>query len=213
MKLTRAEWTVIFIVVMSFMLAFVLYPIVPEKLVSHWDMYGEPNGVMSKFWGLFLMPFISVALFLFFIIFPKIDPKSGNIEKFRNYFDRFIVSLFVFLFYIFVLTLFWNIGSPVPIIPFLSAALGLFFFSVGSLVSHSEINWTIGIRTPWTLSSETVWKKTHKLGGILFKITGGIVVLSILVPQFSFVIVITSILLAVFISVVYSYILYAKEKK
>ncbi len=211
MKITRAQGTILFIILMSIALAIVINPILPERIVSHWDTQGNPNGTMPKTWGLFLMPIISVVLFLFFLIFPNIDPRSKNIEKFREYFDRFIVSLFVFLFYIFTLVIFWNIGSLVPIIPFFSVALGLFFFSVGSLLEHAELNWTVGIRTPWTLSSESVWKKTHALGGKLFKIASAVIIASILVPQYSFIIVISAIILAALVSLVYSYILYSKR--
>jgi uncharacterized membrane protein len=89
-------------------------------------------------------------------------------------------------------------------------ALGILFFYVGVLISHSEQNWTIGIRTPWTLSSEKVWKKTHDLGGKLFKAVGILSITTILMPAYAFWLVILSLVgISVFLFG-YSYYLYQK---
>jgi len=51
-------------------------------------------------------------------------------------------------------------------------ALGILFYYCGILIENAKRNWFIGIRTPWTLSNEKVWERTHKIGGKLFKIAG-----------------------------------------
>jgi len=61
------------------------------------------NGYLPKFWGLFLVPLISAGLFLLFIAIPKIDSLKHNIEKFRKYYEGFVVLIFVFLFYVHLL--------------------------------------------------------------------------------------------------------------
>jgi len=86
------------LILISFGLGAYFFPQMPDKMASHWNIKGEADGYMSKFWGLFLMPIISLGLFLPFLLISKIDPLKANIEKFREYFDGFIVLIMVFLF-------------------------------------------------------------------------------------------------------------------
>jgi len=83
----------------------------PDEMASHWNFKGEVDDYLPKFWGLFLMPIISLGLFLLFLLIPKIDPLKANIEKFRKYFDGFMVLMMVFLFYIYLLSIIWNLGK------------------------------------------------------------------------------------------------------
>ncbi|MCD6528067.1 SdpI family protein [bacterium] len=102
------------------------------------------------------------------MIIPKIDPLKKNLEKFRNYFERFFILLFLFLFYLYLLTIFWNLGLRFYIGQAMIPALAILFYYCGVLLEKAKRNWFIGIRTPWTLSSDEVWDKTHQLGGRLF---------------------------------------------
>ena len=156
-------------IVTSTIIGLYFYPLLPAQVASHWGVNGEVNGYMSKFWGVFLMPIISIIIYAVFIIIPKIDPKKANIEKFRKTFDRFIAVLFAFLLYVYTLTIMWNLGFVFNMTTWLLPSLSIVFFAVGDLVGKAEPNWTAGIRTPWTLSNEEVWRKTHSLGGKLFK--------------------------------------------
>lgn len=196
----------------SLAIGFYVYPIFPGKIVSHWDIHGQPNGYMSKFWGIFLMPLISIVMYLLFLIIPKIDPKKENIEKFRKYFDIFIVLIFLFLFYLYILTLAWNLNFHFDLIPFLIPAFAVLFYYMGILISHAESNWSIGIRTPWTLSNEDVWKKTHRLSGKLFRTSGIIALLGLFFPNQAFWLVLAPIIAAATTGIVYSYLEYRKIK-
>jgi uncharacterized membrane protein len=69
----KSEIIILGIILISFIVGIYFYPQMPEKMASHWNTQGQINGYMSKFWGLFLMPLISVGLFLLFIAIPKID--------------------------------------------------------------------------------------------------------------------------------------------
>jgi uncharacterized membrane protein len=134
----------------------------PEKMASHWNGKGQVDGYIPKFWGLFLMPLVYVGLALLFFAIPKIDPLKANIERFRKYYDGFIILLFVFLVSVDLQDILWNLGIKIsPNVTF-PIGLGLLFFYIGILCEHSKRNWFIGIRTPWTLSSEKVWDKTTK---------------------------------------------------
>jgi len=198
------------IISLSFIIAIYLYPQMPEKMASHWNARGEVDSYISKFWGLFLMPIISIGLFLLFILIPKIDPLKENVEKFRKYFDGFMVLIMIFLFYIYLLTVFWNIGIRFNMSQLMMPALGILFYYGGILVENTKRNWFIGIRTPWTLSDDKIWDKTHRVGGKLFKITGIIAFLGIFFPKYAILFVIIPGISTGIYTIIYSYFEYQK---
>jgi len=181
----KSSVIILLIILASFIAAIYLYPQMPDEMASHWNFKGEVDDYLPKFWGLFLMPIISLGLFLLFLLIPKIDPLKANIEKFRKYFDGFIVLIIVFLFYIYFLSIAWNLGKRFDMGQMMVPALGILFYYCGILVENAKRNWFIGIRTPWTLSNEKVWERTHKIGGKLFKISGVIAFLGIVLPKYA----------------------------
>jgi uncharacterized membrane protein len=209
----KANIIISVIILISFIIGGYFYPQMPEKVASHWNAQGKVDDYMSKFWGSFFMPLMLVGLFLLFLLIPKIDPLKENIKKFRKYFDGFIVLLILFLFYIYLLTIFWNIGFRFNMSQLMIPALGILFYYCGILVENAKRNWFIGIRTPWTLSSERVWDKTHKIGGRLFKIAGVIAFLGIFFSEQAILFVIIPVLLVAVYTLIYSYFEYQKEKQ
>ena len=206
----KSTIAILLIIATSIVVAITLYPIMPDQIASHWNASGEVNGHMGKFWGLFLMPIISIILFALFLAIPKIDPLKENVAKFRSSFDRFIVLIELFLFYVYALTIFWNLDFKFDMTMALIPALVILFYFAGNLIGKAKRNYFIGIRTPWTLASDEVWDKTHKLGGKLFKIAGVASLAGLLFPKIAFYFVIIPILAVAIISVVYSYIIWKK---
>ncbi|MBT4540793.1 SdpI family protein [Candidatus Woesearchaeota archaeon] len=202
----------LFIVIISFVISIYFYPSFPDQVASHWNSQGEVDGYMGKFWGLFLMPIISLAILLLFLAIPKIDPLKNNIKKFEKYFDGFIVLILLFLFYIYVLTVLWNMNIVFNMTQMILPALGILFFYCGILIENAKRNWFIGIRTPWTLSNEKVWNATHKLGGKLFKIAGILAFIGLFFQKFALLLFIVPVLAFSLYLVVYSYLKYQKYK-
>ena len=198
------------IILASFLTSLYFYPQLPERLASHWNAQGEVDGYISRFWGLFLMPIISSVLLAMFMIIPMIDPLKSNIKKFRNYFDTFVVMNILFLFYIQLLTLFWNLGVGFDMVQLIMPPIGLVFYYAGVLAENSKRNWFIGIRTPWTMSDERVWNKANKRGGKIFKVSGIIAIFSMLVPDYGLMLVIVPIMLGSIYVIAYSYFEYMR---
>ncbi len=207
----KSKIIILGIIILSFVVGIYFYPRMPEKVASHWNIQGNVDAYMSKFWGLFLMPIVSIGLLALLILIPKIDPLKENVERFRKYFDGFIVLMIMFLFYIYLLTVFWNIGIRFNMGQFVMPALGILFYYVGILVENAKRNWFIGIRTPWTLSSEVVWNKTHKIGGKLFKFAGVVAFLGIVFPRYAIFFVIIPVISITVYTLIYSYFEYQKE--
>ena len=201
------------LIVIAFIIGIYLYPSMPTEMASHWNINGDVDGHMSKFWGLFLMPIISVGLLLLFIFLPKIDPLKNNIEKFRCHYDWFITILVLFLFYLNLVTITWAFGYRFNIIQALAPAIGVLYVYIGFLLERTKRNWFIGIRTPWTLSHEKVWDETHKLGGKLFKIKGVIAFIGAFFGKFAAFFVVLPVIVGLIYTVIFSYFSHKKHVK
>ena len=201
------------IIILSFLVSAYYFPSLPERIAIHWDINGNPNGYMDKAAGVLLLPALMGLLALLFFAIPKIDPKKRNIEKFRPYFNGLVILLLVFLLAVHIETILWSAGLQVSPALLLPIGIGVLFFYIGLMLPHAEQNWFVGIRTPWTLTSESVWKKTHKIGGTLFKIAGIISILGVLSPYYSIYFVIVPVIAAAAYCVVYSYYEFAREKR
>lgn len=212
-KYTYVHAIIIAIILMLFGIATYYYPQMPNQMASHWNAAGEANDTMSKCWALYLMPGITLLMYLMFLVIPKIDPLKKNIAKFRIWFDWFILLMAIFLFYVYILTIAYNLGYTFNMTTALLPAMGVLFIFIGQMLGHAERNWFIGIRTPWTLSSDNVWKKTHMLAGKLFKAAGVLIFLTVVLDRFALWIVLVSVLWAGLYPVVYSYFEYQREEK
>jgi len=199
------------LIIASFCLSIYGYNHVPSKMVVHWNEKGEENGYMAKEWGLFLLPVIMLLLFLLFIVIPRIDPLGENIEKFRIYYDGFVVIFLLYMFIINLQIILWNVGIRIEFNLTLPLLFGILFFYIGILLGKAERNWFVGIRTPWTLSSDNVWKKTHAIGGKLFKVAGIIAVTGIFAGEYAIILIVAPVILFSIFLVVYSYFEWRRE--
>ena len=213
---TRTATILVLILIVAAVLAGLLaWNRLPDQMASHWNKNDQVDGYISRFWGVFMMPLMTLGMFLLFMLIPNIDPLKANIAKFRGVFNLFITFIVGFMLYIHALTILWNLGyTSFAMSKAMLPAMGLLFILIGNLMRQSKRNWFIGIRTPWTLSSDYVWDKTHQLGAILFMASGVLALIGgffggMVAFWFLFVPLISSTLFLL----VYSYVLYQRETK
>ena len=191
-----------------------VYNRLPAMVASHWDVNDQVNGTMSRFWGAFLMPVIALAMLGLFLLIPSIDPLKANIAKFRGTFNAFIALIIAFLLYVHVLTVLWNLGvQSFRMSTALLPGIGLIFIFAGVLMRKAKRNFFIGIRTPWTLSSDHVWDQTHRLGAVLFIISGVLALLGVFLPGQASWWLLAPVLISSLFLMVYSYVLWREETK
>jgi uncharacterized membrane protein len=207
--------TSIILIAIAVIAGIVLWNQLPDQMASHWNANDQVDGTMSKFWGVFMMPLVTLGMMVLFLVVPNIDPLKANIAQFRETFNVFIVLIIAFMLYIHGLTLAWSLGftnfkMSAAMLPF----MGVLFIAIGFLLRKAKRNFFIGIRTPWTLSSDTVWNKTHQLGATLFMASGALAIIGgffggMIAFWFLFVPLMGSTLFLV----IYSYVLYRRETK
>lgn len=208
----RAEKFALGVVIISFLASVYFYSHVPSEIITHWNALGQPDGSMPKLIGLFFMPVLSLLLFLTFHFLPRIDPLKDNIEKFRHYYNEFVLVMLLFLLYMQSLVVLQNAGVFFDMIQFMLPAFGLVFYYTGSLLEHSKKNWFVGIRTPWTMSDDIVWGKTNKLCGRLYKFLSLFTLVGLFSQQYAIYAVFIPVIVASITAAVYSYLEYIKLK-
>lgn len=179
----RNRWIGLIVAGIALAAAIWAYPQLPPRVATHWNFRGEADGYSGRFVAAFVFPLAILLLAGLAHVFPKIDPKGKNYPKFDDTYWLLINGVLIFAGVMHLALLGNAIGAPVSIRRVMPVALGFLFIVVGNYLSRVQPNWFLGIRTPWTLSSDTVWRKTHRLGGRVFVIAGVLFMASALVPR------------------------------
>jgi uncharacterized membrane protein len=209
MKINRAGALNLGLVILSFVAAGALYGRLPDVVPIHWNARGVADGFAQKMWGAFLMPIVMAAVYLLLLIVPRMSPRGFTVERFQRVFEIFQTTILAFLLLTTVLILLAGVGLKVPMDRTIYAGVGLVFVVLGNFMGKVTRNFFVGIRTPWTLASDEVWLRTHRLGGRLFVLAGiGLCVSSLLRGGLSP--LLAAIAIAGVVPVVYSYLLYRR---
>lgn len=204
----------IFLITFALAVSLSVFDRLPENMASHWNTANQVDGYISRFWGAFLMPIMSIGILALFLVIPSIDPLKANIAQFREYLNTFIALMIVFMIYMHILTMLWNLGYDqfnmgTAMLP----AMGLLFIFAGIMMRKAKRNFFIGIRTPWTLSNDRVWDETHRIGSTLFIISGILAFLGAFFEAYAIWLVLIPVLGSTLFLLVFSYVLYQRETK
>lgn len=212
MKLLK-EIPIIIIVAIPFVYLAYIWNILPEQVPVHWNIDGKIDRFGSKLELLLIPILLPLLTYLIFLAIPIIDPKKRIKTMGKKYYNlKFLLTLFMSALSIFIIYYAQtkSIANPNYII----LLVGILFIVLGNYFKTIKPNYFLGIRTPWTLESETIWKKTHYLAGILWFI-GGILIMIlslILDTKWNFRIFTGVTIIIAIIPILYSFILYKKEK-
>ena len=197
----------------AWLFAIAVYSRLPERVAVHWDMSGEPNRYGSRVEGAFLLPALMLALYLVLQWYPSRDPRAANIAKFRGAYDSIVAATIAFLGVVHLLALSRSLGWRVDITTVVLACTGAMFALIGNLLPLARSNFIFGIRTPWTLSSDRVWTRVHRVGGYAMVAAGLLTMVSaFFVRPGGMVVALASVILAGVIPVVYSYLLWSSNR-
>jgi len=208
----KKEAVIWLILLLPFIYSFIVWNKIPDRVPTHFDINGEPDDYSSKTFALLLLPVMNIIIYFILFIVPRIDPRKKNYAAFGSSYQniRLLIHLFFVGIFIFI-TQTTSVVQFLKLNAFLSGLL-LFFALLGNYMRTVRSNFFVGIRTPWTLSNDIVWRKTHELGGKIWFYSG--IVLAIVIfflPQTAAVVVMfCGIFLMVIIPVVYSYLEYRK---
>jgi uncharacterized membrane protein len=191
--------------------ALAAYSRLPESIPIHWDLHGEVNG-----WGgrgaAFLVPAIATGVALLMVVLPGIDPRRDNVEKSRDEMWRFVNVMLLFMAWVEAIALGAALGWRVDMQRAVLGGVGVLLMVLGNYLPRIRSNWFFGIRTPWTLTSERVWRETHRVGGRAFVAAGVVVALAMFAPaSIAEVVVVAAVGAAVVVPTAYSYLAWRRE--
>lgn len=197
------------LVAAAFFAVTVQYSSLPDPMPTHWNAAGQVNGWMPKFWGAYFVPLLMAFLWLLFLVLPRISPRGFEMEPFLRAWGVLKVTVLALTLFIGALALrAARHGGELPQTP-IFVAMGILFAVIGNLLGKVTRNFFVGIRTPWTLASEEVWYRTHRLAGKLFVVAGILIAAGALLglPIWS---TIGLLVVASLVPVVYSYVIYRR---
>ncbi|MCM3194095.1 SdpI family protein [Priestia megaterium] len=187
-------------------------PHLPATMPIHWGANGEADGFATKINAMILTVGIMVLIYFVIAFVPRIDPRKENYKYFSKTYNIVLNAVLLLFFFVNMSTILQGLGYNVPMSYIAPIMAGLVFIIIGNYLQRVRSNYFMGIRTPWTLSNETVWKKTHRLSGKIFFIGGLLILISAFLPDgYKSVIMWGSIVLCVAIPYLYSYLAYKKE--
>lgn len=168
----KARWLTLATLAAMWLFALAVYPALPAEVPTHWNLAGEVDDTMRKLPGAFIAPAIATLVALAMTVLPKIDPRRGNWAKFPE--ERRIVVAVLVLFMALMegVTLGAALGWDVNVAAWAVGGIGGLFIAMGNYLPRIRSNWWLGIRTPWTLENERVWRATHRVGGRAFVAAG-----------------------------------------
>ena len=194
-------------------LSFWAYGRLPEQIPTHFDINGTPDNYSPKLFGVLLLPVIVVAMRVMMTVLPRIDPRKENYEKFEDTYWILFNWIFLFMAWVHFALIGYSLELPLSVDKFVMVGLGFLFLGLGNYLTRVEPNWFVGIRTPWTIASDTVWRKTHRVGGWCFAVAGLLAIVTQLLPvDVGFASIMIIVVAAALFPVVYSYVLWTKEK-
>jgi len=207
------KWIPPVLIVLAMVASVIAYPHMAERVPTHWNMAGEVDGWSSRLMSAWLMPLMMAVILVILKLVPHIDPRKQNYEKFRGAYDAIVILILAFMLGLHVLMLAAATGRGVPFERIIPASVGAFFIVLGFILPRAHPNWFIGIRTPWTLSSDVSWERTHRLGGTLFMLTGALTLVSALIaPESSPWVLVSGGMVTVISLFIYSFIVWKREQ-
>ena len=212
----KTPWKVdvlaLLMIVAMFILAAVHWSAAPSQIPVHWNFAGEPDRFGGRFEGLFGLPLAAAGVYALLLLLPRFDPRRKNYDAFAGPFAIIRTVVVGLLFGLDIVVLLWIRGERSHLNTLVAAEIGVALILLGNYLPKVKSNWFVGVRTPWTLSSESSWRRTHRLAGWLFTLGGLLTVTAALsFPELARPVMFGTLMATIVTSFIYSYIVWKHD--
>jgi uncharacterized membrane protein len=208
----RSRWLGVLVVAAMWLAAAIAYGRLPDPTPVHWNVAGEADSWMPRASGAVIPPLVATGLLALLWLLSRIDPRRDDDARFGGEWWTIVNLVVLFLAAVQGITLAFSLGAAIDVGRLVIASMGLLFLGIGNYLPRVRPNRFIGIRTPWTMESERVWRDTHRVGGRAFVGGGLMIVGAALLPEAVLPFVVAAaVLLAVGFPLVYSYLVGRRE--
>ena len=201
------------LLVLFIIISLYFYSVLPQTVPCHFNANGIADNYSSKTILICIGISIAISLYILLTFIPMIDPFKKKIESKYESFLLFRDIAMAFILIILVLT-YMSAKEGSLRTDILGIAFGVMFILLGNYLPRLPRNFFFGIRSPWTIASETVWVRTHRISGIWFVIAGILLIILNLL-KVKLLISLTVVLTPLFLytAIIYPYFLYKKLEK
>lgn len=216
MKMKKSDLLLLVLIILSFLPGLLFYGQLPERVPSHWNVYGQVDRYSSKAMATLLFPGLNLVMYFAFLIIPRLDPKRKNYTLFADSYTLIRWTLHVFMMLLYLVTLISSLRlaqgqTALDISRIVPVGVSVLFIIIGNYMGRFRHNYFVGIRNPWTLANEQVWQKTHRMGGKLFVLVGILGLIGVfLSPILRFALFIGGVVVLLVVTTLYSYWVFRK---
>ncbi|MBS1721513.1 MAG: SdpI family protein [Armatimonadetes bacterium] len=185
-----------------------MYNRLPETIATHWNIHGQPDQFSPRNWAVLFGPIAQIALWLVFLALPSLSPPKADLSRFSDTYAYVCLLVIGFMGVVQFLMLEAAV-RPIDMSKWVVVCVLGLFGLMGNVMTRAKRNYWMGFRTPWTLESEEVWNRTHRLGGRLMFVGGFGGMLLVLAGLDPMMVTVSAVLLTLW-PVVYSYLLFRR---
>ena len=202
------------LVLLGVLVSVAVYARLPETMAVHWNAQGNPDGWMPRPFGAFFAPALMLVLWGVLRGVRHLDPRQESYARFDGAYETIVAAVLVLVLATHDITIAAALGYRVPIGRLLPTLVGALFVVVGNVMPRLRPNWWFGVRTPWTLSNDRVWARTHRLAGFSMAAAGIVMIVAALAlpPAMGIPVILAAVVAAVFAPAVYSYLSWRREQ-
>jgi uncharacterized membrane protein len=178
----------------------------------HWGISGQPDGYASPLVAFLFTPLITIGLVALLAAIPRIEPRATNLARSADAYRTAWIALVLFMGALQLMVVAAGLGVGVSMNVVIGIGVGVLFIVLGNVMTTVRSNFMFGVRTPWTLTSELSWKRTHRVVGWLFVVTGALtVVVSLVAPGAMVWVILGSTLVVLAVGFGYSYLVWRTD--
>lgn len=178
----RGDWLVLLLFALDAAFGLAVRPRLPQRVPMHWGADGKVDGWGSPWEAILLPPVIALFAYGLLLLVPLLDPRRASYALFGETLRVFRTALVAFILGVHAATLMEPLGVPISTDRVVRVLLPLLFVVLGNRLGRLRHNWFFGIRVPWTLESEEVWTRTHRLAGRVWVVAGLVLVPAAFLP-------------------------------
>jgi uncharacterized membrane protein len=185
MSFRRTDGLSVGVIGLSAAVTALVYDRLPERMATHFDLAGNPNGWMPRAWGAWFMPIFALVLWVIVRYARSILPQSEKRRLDEGKAALVASLLAVFLAAMHVLILWVAIEPGASLMKAVWLLAGALYAALGLILPRVKRNALVGVRTPWTLTSDENWARTQRVASwamcttgvaaAIFGVAGGVV--------------------------------------
>jgi len=153
----------------------------PDSVPMHWNLRGEVDSWGPR-WSLVALAALPLAFVVLFRFLPLLDPRRESYERHARTYGTISRLLVILLSGIVGVSIAAGLGLKFDIGASVRALVGVLFVGLGNVMGRLKRNYFVGIKTPWALADDEVWRLTHRRGGVAFVVMGLAYIASLAIP-------------------------------